>query len=429
MTGCIDRGISGTINSALFVTTRTTVWSLQSGIQARLPSTTAAGWAYTPDFQTKLFSDVGCVAGKSLIVHLGLLYWRSENGIVVFDSSGTVYSTQNLPPIDQEQMYSKRLIAQDASGICAGSRDTYVFFSVPVGPATSGIPQNGHTMVMDRQTTVVHTLGINGPFTYGTIGWQGVWTGIRPVEWASVDAHGATRSYALSLDQDGVVRIWEAFQGNRADNGQQIPWRFETRTHPMADSIFETSVFQYFKLMMDQIVGNLGIVGYWRGMRGQYHELLNTTVTATPGSIFTPVPEDSPIVNNTLIENYTAQTRDVTSPSLEGVDSDCQAAGVESPFEDAKDRGFSICVQLTGRAAVVAYRLCSNKQPDSTEGKGAENSGVNENGFNIVPEASCPQHIDGTTPAYVLPDSNPLDSFVPLLPVFPEPQLYAAPAA
>jgi hypothetical protein len=429
VTGCIDRGISGTTNSALWVFTRNTSWAIASGVQGRIPTSTNVGWINTPNFQTQMFSNVGCVAGKSIIIHRGLLYWRSEDGIVVFDSTGTVYSTQNLPPIDQEETYSKRLVAPDAKMSCAGSREAYVFWSVPVGGVTSGRPQNGHTQVLDRQTTVIHTLGLNGPFTYGTIGWQGVWTGIRPVEWCSVEAGGYARTYALSMDQDGVVRIWEAFQGNRCDNGHEIPWAIETRSHLMANSFFETTNFQFFKLSMDQILGNLAVQGSWRGLRGVYHDLLNTSVTATPGSFLLGLPEFSPIVNDTPLQSFTVQSRDITSPNVMGPQPDCQATGVESYFADARDRAFSLFLQFKGRGALTAYRLCGNDPVENTEGRSVAPTGVDETGFNIVPDNDCPVHIPGDTPDYVAVAANPRDAFTPIIPVFDDSDLYQAPAA
>lgn len=421
ITGMIDRGTSGNGRSQVVVTTRNTVWTLWSGIQARLPSANSAGWAFTPDFAVKIFSGIGCVSGKSLIVHRGLLYWQSAEGIVLFDSTQTVNSTQNLPPIDSEMMYSKRRIAADASPTCAGLCNSYVFWSVPVGPVTDGRNYNSHTQVLDRQTTVVRSVGLDGPFSYGTTGWQGVWTGIRPVEWASGVVGGRTHTYALSMDLDGVVRIWEAFQGNRADNGRAIPWQIETRSHPISNTLFDTNNFLYFRILLDQIVGNLSILGSWRGLRGLYHELLNTSVTATPGSVLTPLPGFAGITNTSEFETYTAQGRDIISPSLRGPNTDCQAQGVESKEYDASDRAFSLWLKFEGRGALLAYRIAADLKPQATEGEVLDP----ETGFNIVAENNCPERIEGTTPDYISPDSPLQSAFVPVTSKLPETDDYA----
>lgn len=421
VTGAIDRGTSGTVRSQVVVAINKSIYTLWSGVQQRFPDSSGnGGWVNTPDFQARIFSAVGCNAGKSMVVHRGLLYWQSEDGIVMFDSSGTVYSTQNLPPIDYEMAYSKRRISPDPSTTCAGIRSSYVFFSVPVGIVTNGRSYNGQTQVLDRQTTVVKTVGNTGPFSYGTTGWQGVWTGIRPVEWASPDVGGTVRSYALSMDLDGVVRIWEAFQGNRADNGHAIPWTVETRAHPVQATVFDYGEMRFFRLLLDQIVGNLSVVGSWRGLRGQYHEQLNTRLTATPGSFFTPLSPYDVVNYDTATANFRSQSRDIVSTNVMGQPADCQASDVESPYVDSVDRAFSLKLEFVGRGAIVAYRIAVDAWPQDTEGAVVDP----EVGFNIVPESGCPAHVDGDTPDYLLADDNPRDAFVNILPVLAEHDMY-----
>lgn len=433
VTGAIDRGTSGTTRSQVVVTTSKTVWTLWSGIQARLPSATAAGWAYTPDFMVKIFGGVGCVAGKSLVLHRGLLYWKSLEGLVLFDSTGTVNSTQNLPIIDQEMAYSKRrtVPALHTNGdlTCAGVRGSVVMWSVPVGATTNGRCYNAHTQVLDRQTTVVRSVGLDGPFSYGTTGWQGIWTGIRPVAWASSVTGSSDHTYALSMDTDGVVRIWEAFQGNRADNGHPIPWLVETRLHRMApQSIFDYCNFRHFRVLIDQIKGNLTFSGSWRGMRSRYHEILNIPITATPGSVLVPgLAKSTPFTNDTVSANYTLQNRTVISPDVRNQDGLCQATNVESQYQDGKDHAFSLLFKLTGRGAISAYRIAADQVPDQTEGQATNNTGVVETGYNIVSPSQCPEHIDGTTPTYVLADTPSSQSFSPYQPDSVELDPYSSP--
>lgn len=424
VTGAIDRGTSGTERSQVVVSTNKSIYTLWSGVQQRFPDSSGnGGWVNTPDFQARIFSSIGCISGKSMIVHRGLLYWQSEDGIVMFDSTGTVFSSQNLPPIDYEMMNSKRRIAPNSSTTCAGIRSSYVFFSVPVGIVTNGRVYNGQTQVLDRQTTIIKTVGNTGPFSYGTTGWQGVWTGIRPVEWASPEVGGMVRSYALSMDLDGVVRIWEAFQGNRADNGHEIPWSVETRAHAVQPTVFDYAEFRFFRVLLDQIVGNLAIKGSWRGLRGQYHQKLDTLVTATPGSFFTPLSPYDVVDYGTATANFRAQSRDIVSTNEMGAPQECQASGVESPYQDSIDRAFSLLLNFVGRGALVAYRISVDSWPQDTEGEVVDP----EAGFNIVPESGCPQHVDAETPEYILPDDSPRDAFVNVLPVLAEIDTYQSP--
>lgn len=419
VTGAVDRGTSGTTRSQVVVFTSSTTWTLWSGILNRFPSSFGAGWKFTDDFQTKIFDEVGCVAGKSVIVHRGLLYWKSEGGIVMFDSSQTVNSTQALPPIDSEMAYSKLRVAPSPNGIdltCAGKINSYVWWSAPVGSVTNGRRYNAHTQVLDRQTTVVRSTGAQGPFNAGTTGWQGIWTGIRPVEWANTKSGGNERTYGLSLDGQGKVHIWEAFQANRADNGKRIPWFMETRLHADQPSIFQYGIFRHFRLLLDQIGGNLDVVGMWRGLKGNYHEQLTTTITATPGTIFLPLPEFSPVVNSTTHQSLALQGRTVISRNLLGQGPECNAQGVESAKSDSVDHAFGLAIRFVGRGAVSGYLIVVDSDTDNTEGTADLPTGVDETGFNMVPQSGCPSHVAGTTPDYVAQDQPPQLVACPYLP-------------
>lgn len=415
VTGAVDRGSSGITRSQVVVFTHNTTWTLWSGIQNRLPSQYGAGWQFTADFQSKIFDSVGCVAGKSAIVHQGLLYWKSEYGLVRFDSTQTVNSSQNLPPIDLDMAYSKLRIAPSPEGAdltCAGKFKNYAFWSVPVGRVTDGRRYNGQTQVLDRQIDS-RNVGLNV--------WQGVWTGIRPVEWATVRIGGYERVYGLSLDSGGVVRIWEAMQSNRADNGQRIPWMMETRLHAVQPSIFEFASFRNFRVLIDQIGGNVDVVGSWRGLKGGYHELLTAQITATPGGALAPHPAYG------TMQGFALQGRTVRSRNLLE-DVACSAQGVESTHQDSFDHAFGLALQFTGRCAVSAYRIGVDSQPDNTEGTAERPTGIDETGWNIVPLAGCPQHIDGETPTYVANVQSPGLVECPFLPTVSLSVDYQSPA-
>lgn len=420
VTGMIDRGTSGTSRSQVVVFTANTTETLWSGVQNRLPNDLGKGWINTDDFRAKIFDSVGCVAGKSVGVHRGLLYWKSKDGIVLFDSTATVNSSQNLPPIDQEMAYSKLRIAPSAEGMdltCIGKLRNYVFWSVPVGGVIDGRRYCTHTQVLDRQTTTVRSVGGSGAFSAGTTGWQGIWTGIRPVEWANVTVGGQERIYALSLDSTGIVRIWQAFQSNRSDNGHRIPWLMETRVHPVQPTIFQWGIFHHFELLMDQILGNVDIVGKWRGLKGSYHEALTARITATPGSVLLPIPEYTPITNETEHRSFALQGRTVKSRSRLATEAhDCTAQGVESPWSDATDHAFGLAIQVTGRAAISAYLIAADTKEENTEGTADKPTGIDETGFNIVPESGCPEHIAGVTPDYKAQDDPPQLAVCPYLP-------------
>lgn len=418
VTSAIDRGTSGVLQSLVFVFTRNSVFTLWSGIQDRTQ------WVSTPDFQKRIFNGVGCVAGKSPVNHMGLLYWYSESGIVALDSFGTVTSTQALPPIDSELSVSKRRISPDKSLIASGLRDSYVFWSVPMGPtASNGRAYNNHTQVLDRVTVPVN-FGFGSIVPYGVPSWQGVWTGIRPIEWSTASIFGQTRTYCMSMDFDNTVRIWESFQGNRCDNGQEIDWSIETKSNPVTDNPFSQSVFRNFRILLDQINGNLSINGSWKGLRGQYHQLLDTSVTATPGSVLLGIPEYTPIINTTSNESFRKQFRDIKSKDNRAPDNTCQSTGVESTQNDGIDRAFSLLLKFSGVGAVLAYRIGVDAWADNIDGAVVPP----ETGFHILPEQACPELVPGDTPDFTIQDDFPQEAFVPYGSPVPEVQ-YISPVA
>ena len=414
----IDRGVSGIQENRLFVCTSKQTWTFRSGVQDRTT------WGSTPDFQKLTFAEVGCVAPKSGINHRGLLFWYSESGIVKFDSFGTVTSTQSLPPIDSEMQFSKLRMSPDRSTICAGHFDSYVFWSVPVGPTQNGRLYNSQTQVLDRNV-IPMTAGIAGTtyFVYEYAAWQGVWTGIRPVEWSNSEIFGRRRCFCFSLDYDGVPRIWEAFQGNRADNGNPIPWMIETKTHPVTESPFSTQIFRHFRLLLEEIRGTVSVQGFWRGLRGKYHKLLDTVVTAAPAPLFLVGSPYDPYTQSTALTDFEKQFRELISEdNRKGIAGNCESANVESPFVDGNDRAFSLLLKFTGPAALIAYRIATDKTQVKTEGQVTNP----ETGLNILPENGCPQHIDGPLQTFLLADDNPAMALLPSSPRFIE-EAYQAP--
>ena len=361
VTGMTDRGTSGNVNSQAIIFTEDQTWALWSGVQQRIPDPTNGypGWAGTPNFFTKIFAGTGCVAGKTIINHRGIIYWLSAGGLVSFDSINTVTSSQNLPAINYEEAYANFLASSNQQTACAGAFQSYLLFSLGGGPTTAGQTVNSGTQVLDRQPLPVTPQEVNS--------WQGVWTGISPVEWASGNMFGIPRCYALSFDQDGTLRVYQAFQGNRADNGQPIPWSVETPLHQM-NGIFDVQNLLYGRAFLQNVLGNLKMQWLWKGTRGEWHEWFldenaapaPLTVSATPGSLLTPIPAFNPAVGATtpLPLTFQSQVRDIKSPNLRGDDGDGSSL-VEANGElvDSKDRAFGITFQFLGRGALGAYQI------------------------------------------------------------------------
>ena len=173
-----------------------------------------------------------------------------------------------------------------------------------------------------------------------------------------------------------------------------------------------------------QIRGNLNITGFWKGLRGQYHQLLSKIVTATPGSILTPNELFTPLKKSTPSYTCKKQTRIVRSEDCRG-EVDHSAAGVEHRFADNVDSAFSLLLKFKGVGALRAYTLATDAFANNTEGVVEED----ESGFNIVPEPTsvAPFHLDGTIPDYRIADDIGQAAFSPIDVTFGDDEYAAIP--
>jgi hypothetical protein len=395
VTGMIDRGTSGSSNSQCLIFTATETYALFSGVQQRIPSSTDGypGWQGTPNFLSKIFAGTGCVAGKSILNHRGLIYWLSSNGLVMFDNINAVTSTQNMPTVNIVEAYANVTQATNQEFTCGGTFNNYAFWCYSAGNTVSGGMSNRQMQVLDKQP-----MPQDGASYFA---WQGIWTGIAAIEWATLNVYGVNRCYCLSVGTDGVLSVVEAFQGNRADNGQAIPWSIETPLHMVSGGVFDRANFLYARMLLQNLIGNLDVVVHWRGTRGIWHEILTTRLTATPGSVLTPY-DSTDVPRGTNL----AQTRDILTRNLRGTPGDCQSALVEADGNamDNSDRAFALRFLFTGRASLVAYRIAADNFQQNTEGEVM----APETGFRVKPGAGCPFYEDGTASDYFAPDNNPL---------------------
>jgi hypothetical protein len=156
-------------------------------------------------------------------------------------------------------------------------------------------------------------------------------------------------------------------------------------------------------------------------MRGQYHQLLSTTLTASPGSILLGEPSRTPITNSTVSDSFSKQFRDVRSMDNREPDTVCQSTDVEAPYNDGRDRAFSLLLEMEGDGAILAYRIATDATPETTEGKVM----IPESGFHELPLAECPEYIPGPLPSFILNDSPLADAFTPYISTFPDNQYIA----
>lgn len=368
VTGLLDRGIPGVSEAQLLAFTLNSTASFQSGIQIRLD------WAGTKDFQRPMFKNVGCVSGRSAIVHEGTSMWFSQRGWVQFDGGKTDNQTQALLPTDRQMEASSTCIGDDLSGIVAVSHESYVLISVPACD------------VLNRDTWAYDT-NVIGPNSFA---WCGSWRGTRPVEWVSGFFGGRYRCFHVSQDYDGEPVIWEAFDDSRTDNGHPIKWEVETKLHVPA-TMFETWLLRNAKAFLDEILGVVDLEMLVRGSRGLYKSFKKARFVATPGSI--GLPKNEPMVQGSIISTYAPQTRSVVTEEVIETKDGCGACGIESDIVDFIDCGYSMLLRFCGRAAMLQYRIEMDPQEDSDQGK----CDKLEDGTKIMSFCDCTEKSDEPT--------------------------------
>lgn len=336
----------------LLVGTASTLTSFLSNIRDRTQ------WEQTPDFQKVLLPGIGVTAGKSFVNQYGLTWWYSADGVMGLDNALQSYKSSRIHVRDQNMMRSKANMSRDKTGICAGTFENLLCFSVPSG----GI-NNAHTWVMDQAP-------IDTNESPGDPAWTGAWTGLRPVEWVTPVVNGHARCFLLSHDKiPGTTKVqynvWEGFVPKRRDvnhnsRGKRIQCSVETRRYSQSPQLLR---FLYAQLDLTEIAGIVNIAVYYAGMRGAYKKIMQTTVVASEGSIG-GLP--SWFLNkNTRVQPYKPQERILrTQQASGGRDGD----GIEGRYNRDVDKGFSLRVVWTGQMSIRSIQGFFEVMPDEMTG-------------------------------------------------------------
>lgn len=262
MDGDIITGLGRTAdNRSLLVFTIHNTTVIQAGISDR------SLWPITDNFISILFPGVGCAAGKSIFFNDGEIWWWSVEGVRRFTAVGSAIANSRNSVSSIEMKRSFDNISQIVqSRVCGFSFRTFVGFSVP-----SGDVFNRHTWALDTSTN--SQLSSEAP-----LAWLGVWMGTRPVEWATANVRGTERLFYLSQDSCGV-RVWEAFQDDRLDNGARIFCSIEFPglrfNEPTA---FKTFLFTEYHL--NRLAGTVDITCDYRGDWGCWKRIADLQLCA-----------------------------------------------------------------------------------------------------------------------------------------------------
>ncbi len=342
-------------------------------------------WTETQNFQTVLYPDLGCVAGKSIVNHAGLLWWVSPGGLVNTDSAAAAFLSSRIRYRDVEMARSKMNFAGDLSNICSASFENFLLVSTP-----SNDLLNSHTWAMDWAIA-------NDIHREGQPAWSSIWKGTRPVEWANDNIDGAKRIFFGSIDYQELNgsfnHIWEAFIDDHTDSYEvggelvQNPIYCEAEMKPLGDGL-DYKRFRYLEADLVNVGGNVNFKASVAGTRGAYYTLINQQIIATINNDVGSNKLDTLLGQGVGLRLQSRRLRSKEAPFDERVQNN-----VESDFPNTKDKQFSILFQWCGRCGVESFRFFLENIAETSVGACQEN----ETGVRVVTE-------DGQT--FLFDDAN-----------------------
>jgi hypothetical protein len=352
-------------NPVLVVFCVNSTWVLRSNVRNR------SAWKTTDQFQRPLLSNVGCVSSRSVLQSYGMLWWMSPTGLVNIDVAQAAYVTSKLVPQDTAMAVSKSNLWTDLSETALGFYENFIVCSVPNGDRF-----NRHTWALD-QTVLSDSQGSS------TQGWSSVWTGTRPVQWATGLFNNSLRCAHASVGPDGSNIVWESFVSEGLDDGLPILSFLETKAHlDFGDKAggLNRKRFKFAEVSLEQVRGDVNLKVYWAGTRGRYKLLGEWNFAATEGSA--DAREAS-----SYYETYNPQQRVVRTPAVQGFSDPvtCTSRGVESVWNDWIDVAFSILIVWSGPAAIRSYRIFADGEQEASTGDKV----FDETGDRVLLSESC----------------------------------------
>lgn len=318
------------------------VWSAKNTSMIQASITDRSQWGSTQGFVSLLFPGVGCVSHKSITRNNGELRWFSNEGVRFFSQVGATIQTAFNPVSSIEMKRSFDNLSPIQSRICAFTFKTYSGWSVP-----SGDVYNRHTWVVDNAPKDL--LGSDS-----APAWQGVWTGTRPVQWATETVRGKERCFFLSQDYCGI-RLWEAFTESISENGGRIYASAELPARP-GDNDFSLQQYKFSEYHMRRLKGTVSFTAEWRGNFGCWKENAALNLCA---EYCRETPDCADLGKTLQPQNRYFRTQE----AQEGCDGD------EGPFEDRRGFFFQNRVTWWGQASLARFRMQIIQREESTVGE------------------------------------------------------------
>lgn len=321
--------VTGMVETAdqrgLLVFTDQTTTSILASIRDRTT------WATTPDFQRLLLKSIGCVAGRTACNQYGLTYWLSASGVMSLDAALYSQRSAMVQSVDAEMIRCKRNLSPVLDLACATSYDNMLLFSVP-----SGGRYNEQTMLLDQS-----------PIESGgsPAAWTGIWTGIRPMQWATGTLAGRRKLLCASYDKtsanDTHIHIWEAFRRDRQDSG-----RISCQFYTAAITSDTTIRFKFARFELAEVLGEVDLTVYMTGTRGPWYLIGEYHLSGEIGSLAL-----NKILNlSSIIETYRPQVRTLTTEEFKP--GSAEQTGEMGKFTPGVDKGFRLLFEWRGRMGV-----------------------------------------------------------------------------
>lgn len=332
--GPVTGAVQPYANLPLLVFTKNSLTRLRVDIRAR------STWADLPDFQQTDY-NIGCVGGKTIVRSFGQVWWMSEFGVTNFNAAMQLNNDSRFRYLDNEMAWSKQSLSPVMEWGAAMSFENYILFSVPFEDL-----KNRHTWVLDQMQS-----------PEGAAAWCGAWEGTRPADWTSGDVNGKQRAFHLSLDGDGVNRVWEAFVDEHDDNGCPITAYVETRLYNDGNKVNK----QYLnsKLFWDEIGGTVDYAIAVGATRGGYTRVGGSRIMAADGVLGDEVEEDE--IADVLPQQRTHRTQRIDRIG------DCTSCGTESDLPDNVDCAFQHLVVWSGDAVLKGVQMFYEADTGLTE--------------------------------------------------------------
>lgn len=341
-------------------------------------------WQTTQDFQLLIFKKIGCVAGRSAINHNALPHWLSRVGYLNYNVASSVNIDAEEACIDGPMERAKFRLSQDQSQACAVAYENFLLVSVPVGGKF-----NRQTWALDQSPNMA------GGDGRASRAWAGVWSGTRPVQWATYKVGARERCYFASFDErsrnGSKIHIWEAFRGERTDSQGRIACQFETPAKVPFPGKKVRIKFIEFKLV--EAFGDVDIKAFVGGLHGPWIPMMEKHLHAEIGSIGSAA---EPFVEKDgVIQNYKPQPRTIRSNefSAQAVkEGRCHPELANLAI--GEDEAFTVLVEWKGQMGLKSIDVYAETVPDELNGRCEKGetgiNAVNERGEVILPTPATP---------------------------------------